>query len=396
MHGKRVFGNRGKLERRDTMAEKGGVGMKRQTKPKGPWFHRFLINFFTVVLAVLVFWVLGFLMEDIESIRGPQYGEIEARFVDGALIEKSKNLAGEIAEADRAITAKREEMRMVSDSSSNLQGTINQLIELQRLTIQKSLSLPEAHSANLSESLAAFLQNQKQYQAYSAGLSRLAERKRTLESEREKLEKQIGEQREPAAMEYRRLMEKHDLRLAAFQLAILLPLLAAAGALVMRKRGSVYFPLFLAFGGAVLVKTALVIHKYFPSRYFKYVLVLGLLIAVVRILVAVIRIVAFPRAQWLTKQYREAYERFLCPVCEYPIRTGPRKYMFWTRRTVNKVPLSGETGGEKPYTCPSCGTPLFEECPVCGGLRHSLLPFCRHCGAEKKIGDEEKKEESGG
>jgi len=364
-----------------------------RAKPKGPWFQRFLINFFTVALAVLFFWVLGFLMEDIESISGPLYKDIEAQFVDQVLVEQSKKLAGEIANADRAIAAKREEMRIVSDSSSNLQGTINQLIELQKLTIQKSLSLPEGHSANLSESLAGFLESQKRYQAHSAELSRLSERKRALESERMKIEKTIEEQRIPARKEFERLAEKHDLRLASFQLAILLPLLAAGGYLVVKKRGSVYFPLFLAFGGATLVKAALVIHRYFPSRYFKYVVVLGLLAAVIRILVGIIRIVAFPKARWLTKQYREAYERFLCPVCEYPIRTGPRKYMFWTRRTVNKVPLSSEAGEEKPYTCPSCGTPLFEKCESCGGLRHSLLPFCLHCGAEKKIDEGMEKSE---
>jgi len=361
--------------------------------PKGPWFQRFLINFFTVVLAVLVFWVLGFLMEDIESIEGPRYRDVEARFVDGDLVEKSKRLAEEIAATGREMDAKREEMRILSDSSSNLQSTISQLIELQKLTIQKSLSLPEAHSANLSESLAGFLESRKLYQAHSAELSGLSERKRKLESERLKLDKPIEEQREPARKEYQRLAEKHNLRIAAFQLAVLLPLLAAGGYLAVRKRGSVYFPLFLAFGGAVLVKSALVIHRYFPTRYFKYFIVLGLLAAVVRILVTIIRIVAFPRAQWLTKQYREAYERFLCPVCEYPIRTGPRKYMFWTRRTVNKVPLSGETGEEKPYTCPACGTSLFEQCGACGGLRHSLLPFCLHCGAEKKSTEEAEKGE---
>ncbi|MBP6333020.1 hypothetical protein SDC9_47774 [bioreactor metagenome] len=361
--------------------------------PKGPWFQRFLINFFTVVLAVLVFWVLGFLMEDIESIEGPRYRDVEARFVDGDLVEKSKRLAEEIAATGREMDAKREEMRILSDSSSNLQSTISQLIELQKLTIQKSLSLPEAHSANLSESLAGFLESRKLYQAHSAELSGLSERKRKLESERLKLDKTIEEQREPARKEYERLAEKHNLRIAAFQLAVLLPLLAAGGYLAVRKRGSVYFPLFLAFGGAVLVKSALVIHRYFPTRYFKYFIVLGLLAAVVRILVTIIRIVAFPRAQWLTKQYREAYERFLCPVCEYPIRTGPRKYMFWTRRTVNKVPLSGETGEEKPYTCPACGTSLFEQCGACGGLRHSLLPFCLHCGAEKKSTEEAEKGE---
>ena len=360
-------------------------------QPKGPWFQRFLINFFTVVLAVLVFWVLGFLMEDIESIEGPRYRDVEARFVDGDLVEKSKRLAEEIAATGREMDAKREEMRILSDSSSNLQSTISQLIELQKLTIQKSLSLPEAHSANLSESLAGFLESRKRYQAYIAELSALSERKRILESELAGIEKTIEEQRKPARKEYERLDEKHNLRLAAFQLAVLLPLLAAGGYLAARKRGSVYFPLFLAFGGAVLVKSALVIHRYFPTRYFKYVIVLGLLAAVVRILVTIIRIVAFPRAQWLTKQYREAYERFLCPVCEYPIRTGPRKFMFWTRRTVNRVPLSNGGEEEKPYTCPACGTRLFEECEVCGRMRHSLLPFCLHCGAEKKIaGDAEK------
>ncbi len=169
--------------------------------PKGPWFQRFLINFFTVVLAVLVFWVLGFLMEDIESIEGPRYRDVEARFVDGDLVEKSKRLAEEIAATGREMDAKREEMRILSDSSSNLQSTISQLIELQKLTIQKSLSLPEAHSANLSESLAGFLESRKLYQAHSAELSGLSERKRKLESERLKLDKTIEEQREPARKE---------------------------------------------------------------------------------------------------------------------------------------------------------------------------------------------------
>ena len=31
--------------------------MKTTPKPKGPWIHRFSIRLFTVVLAVLVYWV---------------------------------------------------------------------------------------------------------------------------------------------------------------------------------------------------------------------------------------------------------------------------------------------------------------------------------------------------
>ncbi|NCC50819.1 MAG: hypothetical protein EOM20_06330 [Spartobacteria bacterium] len=354
-------------------------------KPKGPWIHRFSIRLFTVVLAVLIYWVLGFLVEDIESIPGPRYGAIEDKYVDKELKERSKQLATEITEISRTITNKQDEMQIVRDSSQNLQKTINQLVELQKLSIQKAVALSEKEQANLSESLTHFLDSQKAYQAQNAELARLTHEKRSLESERLAVEKQIEQQLIPARDEFRKLSERHNMRLAMLQLLILLPLLAVGAFLAIKKRGSIYFPLFLGYGLATLLKVSLVIHNYFPSRYFKYVLILGLLIAVIKLLVYFIRVVAFPKAPWLTKQYREAYERFLCPVCEYPIRTGPRKYLFWTRRTVNKLIPPREHGEEKPYACPACGTLLFEECPVCHEIRHALLPHCEHCNAIKQI-----------
>lgn len=355
------------------------------TRSRGPWSHRFLINFFTLVLAALVYWTLGFIVDDLGSAEGPRYRDIEARFLDPSAAERAKQLKEELAAAERNIAAKREEMRIISDSSSNLQGTINQLVELRKLEIQKSGDREGGEAANLSDSLAAFLANQKQYQARSEELSRLAERKRTLEAEGAALEKALEAQREPARREYERLAEKHWFRTGALRAGVILPFLGAGAWLVMKKRESDYFPLFLAFGGASLLKASLVIHEYFPSRYFKYIVVLSLLAVVARALVLLIRAAASPGLRRLMKQYREGYERFLCPVCEYPIRTGPRQYMYWTRRTVNKVPLSGQGEKEEPYSCPNCGTALFEKCAVCGGLRHSLLPFCRRCGAEKEI-----------
>ena len=70
--------------------------MSASRTPKGPWIHRFSIRLFTVILAILVFWVLGFLVEDIESIDGPQYNEIEKKHVDSELVEKEKELAARI------------------------------------------------------------------------------------------------------------------------------------------------------------------------------------------------------------------------------------------------------------------------------------------------------------
>ncbi len=359
--------------------------MSTAQKSKGPWIHRFSIRFFTVILALLVYWMLGFLVEDIESIEGPQYGEIEKTYVDPQIVSKHKELQSEIGEVDRSIKNKRDEMKMVSDSSRNLQETINQLIELQKITVQKSAALPAKEQATLSASLSHFIESQKQYQSLNTELSRLTESRRTLESEKLAKEKELERQRQPARDEYRGLSEKHNIRLACLQLLVLIPLLAVAAFLIVKKRSSIYCPLFLGFGAATLLKVTLVIHEYFPTRYFKYVLIIGCLIAVVRVLIYFIRVVAFPKAQWLTKQYREAYERFLCPICEYPIRTGPRKFLFWTRRTVSNVVLPKNAPEDQAYACPVCGTALFEECPECHKIRHALLPHCQHCNAEKEI-----------
>jgi hypothetical protein len=359
--------------------------MNNQQKPKGPWIHRFSIRLFTIILAILVYWVLGFLVNDIASIKGPQYSEIEKKHVDQELISKQKELNTDITDIDRSITNKRDEMKIVSDSSRNLQKTIGQLIELQKLTIQKSAALPENEQETLSGSLSHFLESQKQYQTDNTELSLLADTRRKLESEKIAIDKQIEQQRIPARAEYQKLKDKHNMRLAFFQLLILVPLLAIGALLIVKKRNSIYFPLFLGYGAATLIKISIVIHKYFPSKYFKYVLIFACLIAVIKLLIYFIQVVAFPKTQWLTKQYREAYERFLCPICEYPIRTGPRKFLFWKRRTVNKIVLPKDIPQDEPYSCPACGTKLLEECPVCHKIRHSLLPYCQHCNAEKNI-----------
>ena len=125
----------------------------------------------------------------------------------------------------------------------------------------------------------------------------------------------------------------------------------------------------------------MVIHECFPARVFKYIVTVALLVVVARLLVHVIRLVAHPKPEDLLKQYRQAYERFLCPECEYPIRTGPRRWLYWTRRTVNRaLPQAGAPPEEETYTCPACGTRLFEACPACGMIRHKTLPHCEHCG----------------
>lgn len=359
--------------------------MKNDGSVKGTGFHRFAIRGLTVFLALLIFWVLGFLVSDIRSIPGPDYQSVESRHVDPALVTRVADLDRQIVELDRQIGNQTEKQKIVGDSSRSLQQTINQLIELWRLGIEKSLAFSSKEQENFTASLNLFLENQRRYQELSQTVADMVGQKQELAWERERVQRQIEEQRRPARIEYDSLQRKHQLRLAFLQLAILLPLLAVAAVLVVKKRSSIYAPLLYAFGAATLLKVVLVVHEYFPTRYFKYIFIGGLLVVVARLLVYVIRSVAFPKAQWLAKQHREGYERFLCPVCEYPIRTGPRRFLFWNRRTVNRVAVAADGSvGEEPYTCPACGTVLFDECPSCHKVRHALLPHCQHCGAAKE------------
>jgi hypothetical protein len=356
------------------------------SKKRGTWGIRFLIHFFTVILGILFFWLEGFLLEDIRSIPGPDYQEIRAKHVEASLDQQVAHLNEQITRVEQEIDATKEEQKLLGDSSGNLQNTINQLLDLQKQSIEKAVALSDTQKESLSASIKLFLENQQTYQRDSNTLTELTSEKRRLTEEKDKIGRRIAGQAKLADKEYNQLNESHGLKLAALQLAILAPLLLVAGYFLFGRRGSIYYPLFVAFGVATALKAALVVHEYFPSQYTKYVLIAILLGIVARILIHFIKIVAAPKIDWLLRQYREAYERFLCPICEYPIRTGPRRFLYWTRRTVHKIlPQAESAGQEEPYHCPSCGTTLFETCDSCKAIRHSLLEHCEHCGAKKDV-----------
>lgn len=356
--------------------------MQREIRSKGMWVHRLTIRLFTVVLGVLFYWLLKFVVQDIQTLPGPDFASLESRHVGPELREQQQALEKQLTELTRQIENQKETRRIVGDSSQNLQQTITQLLELQKLGMQKSLPLSETEQANFATALNLFLENQRKFQESSQTEADLVGRKQALIQEQQQITQELGRQLEPAREEFNQAMVQHRWRLAFLQLAILIPILGVAAVAIVRKRSSLYFPLFLAFGVATLVKVTLVMHEYFPTRYFKYILIVALLIAVAGLLMYFLRTIAFPKPTWLAKQYREAYERFLCPVCEYPIRTGPRRFLFWTRRSITKLPVAADpTAQEELYVCPACGSQVYAECPACHKVRHSLLPHCTHCGA---------------
>ena len=354
-------------------------------KNAGPWTHRLLIYFFSGLFTILLYWLLGFIVTDIATWPGPDYQQIEKGLVDQTLFSESASLQAQSDETGRAITNWKGRQAVLRDSTSNSEKTMNQLLEIQKLTLQKGVAASADEAKALGESQRLFLTNQTKYQEMNDQIATLSEQLANLQTRQRDVQNRIELHRPAVQEEYNRQQFHHQLRLAAFKLAVLVPLLGVAVWLLFKMRKSLYAPLVYGFGLALLVRVVLVIHQHFPTRYFKYILITVSLLLVGVVLVYLLRALAFPKLDWLLKQYREAYEHFLCPVCAYPIRRGALKYLFWTRNSLKKlaVPTLDSTLPEEPYVCPVCSTRLFETCESCKGIRHSLLPACNHCGAEK-------------
>ncbi len=360
--------------------------MELNEKPKSTLINRTMIKFLTVIMGVLIFWVLGFLVKDIKTIDGPDYSAFKAIYEDKTLSAKNAELERNIQALQHEITTYKDTQSRTEKNTKNLQNTINQLLEIQKLDLQKQTHTPNREQTDFYSTLNGFLENQASFQELGAKIAAAITEKERLEAEKKQITRQISEQMEPARTAHDNALRAHNLKLAFYQLLLLIPLLVISALLMLKKRDSIYFPFFMATAGAVLVKVGLVAHEYFPTEYFKYILIGVLLVVVGKILHYFINTASAPKLETLLKQYKEAYSHFLCPVCEHPICMGPRRFLHWTRRSVSNIkPAVTANDDYTPYTCPACGTGLFESCPSCDQTRHSLLPHCEHCGDEKPI-----------
>lgn len=364
-----------------------------QTKA-APKRHRILIWMSGGMMCVLTFWLLGFIIGDIGSLPGPDYNELEQERLDQALVDRSKQLQREIASAKRDTNNRQTTQRLLRESINNSQRTLTQLMGVQKVALEKGAEFSERQQQAMTENLELFLANQRRDQELNAEIVELSQQQQELDSQLRTLNTQLEAARAPIRDEHRHLMERHGLKTGGFKLLVLVPLLVASVTLLyrMKKKVSPYLPLANAVAIAIAVKVGIVMHDHFPTRYFKYVLIITALAIVTAILISLLRAAAFPKRSWLLKQYREAYESFLCPKCEFPIRRGPLRFLSWTRASIRKLrPTTLDSGGDssEPYTCPMCGTSLYEKCGKCGSTRHSLLPACEHCGTTKDVENNE-------
>lgn len=354
---------------------------------KGTALQRGLKGLFCVLFGFLAYWLLGYLIDDLGHVQAPNYSDIEKRLIDPDLLKKSESLTQKATEIQNELSSQQQQQQNLRDSTSSAQTTMNQLLAFQKLSLEKGVKPTEEEQQALAESQKVFLANQKQYQKLTEEIGMLQLQLTKVREESRQLDQSLASVRAGANEEYAKLIRRQEFWEAAVKLGILTPLLVGALWLFYRTRGSIYVPLYVAFAVAVAFKVLFVMHEYFPSRAFRYVLIVTSLIVVTRALIALLRSIARPGVQLLLNQYREAYEYFVCPNCNFPIRRGPLKSLYWTRRTLKKLRIVPTDSGavEKPYCCPSCSTQLFEECSNCQQVRHSLLPTCEHCGTTRPL-----------
>ena len=362
--------------------------MSKNKKFKGTWIQRFVIIFLCIVLGVLLFWFLGFITRDIDSLRGPDRSKVEEKYVDAELVERLKSLNGSLNDIRENIRNKQEQQRILKDSTNSLQNTINQLLSIQKQNIERGRDLSEQLQQTLAENQTMFLENQKQYQALNKEIAELTAQRRQLDKKMAAVSKEIKGQRALAWAEYGGLRTKHRWKIGALKLAVMIPIFLIVAWVFIKKRSGTYWPIVYAAFIAAFVRISLVTHEYFPKKYFKYIALLVIIAIVLKLLVYLIKRITAPKKDWILKHHQEAYDKSVCPICSKPVRIGPLRYAVRGKRK-GLVLLAGQGGQaakQELYTCPSCGTELYEKCDKCSDIRHSLLPFCEHCGNEKTQG----------
>lgn len=350
--------------------------------PSGTWTQRWLVRAFSVLFGILSYMLVAFLLEDIRDLPGPDYEAMLAERVPEDLRLQTGVLQKEMTSLQTEFGVQQNRQSLLSGSTRNAQTTMDQLLEFQRLSLDKGVTPSAEEQQALAESQQRFLANQTEYQRLNEQVVQLQERKIALEARQRAHDEELGQATAPVYEEFKQLSEQHEFMLAWAQLGVLIPLLVLGMVLFYRNRESPYVSLYLALAVAMGAKALRVILQHFPAEFFRYVLVVTFLVIVIRAVIVVVRSITHPRQDVLLRRFREAYETFLCPICDFPIRRGPRKHLYWTRRTVKKLalPTTIPAEPERAYCCPSCSTQLFVECPECHAVRHSLLPTCEHCG----------------
>lgn len=333
-----------------------------------------------ICLSILFYWLIGFILNDISNQSGPELQVIQEQFSDARLVQEQNDLRLRLDTLNQNIDDLNKQQSITDTSINSYRDTMNQLLGFQKASIEKGIALSENMKTNLADTTNLYLNAQKKYQETQEKISNLSQERQAVQANQTKNASILDAQYVKANAHYEHLMEQFNLKLAFIKLGALIPLLLLSAWLLLRDKKSIYRPLVIAFGVATISKVVAVMNEYFPARYFKYILILLLILVIFGILRRMLRMMITPRPDWLLKQFKDSYNRLLCPGCQYPIRPGVLKFVDLLRGNKKQAGLQiADMDCNAPYACPGCGDQLLENCESCKKIRHSLLPYCEHC-----------------
>ncbi len=330
------------------------------TPRRAPFLLRALIALLSSAAFLLTLWLLGFVLGDLGRLEMPDRAALETELVSAEDLGLARSQRAELDLVEGDLRRQAELQTGLRASIDSARGTIDQMLAIRRLALEKDLDWAEAEQQALATAQERFLASQEQLDASLDRAAALEQRRHELRGSLEETEARLRSQSLPAEQAYRDALRAREFRVAAAKLAFLLPVFLVAAWFVARRRGSLYRPLHLAVLLAATWQLGAVIHQHFPAEFFKYLALAAGLAVTVAFLVALLRNASRPSGAVLLKRNREGYRKAECPQCAFPIAGGP------------------ESG---PGTCPACGLDLFHPCAACGATRHSQLPHCLSCGA---------------
>lgn len=358
----------------------------RKTAPGALRWTLYLLN---ALFTVLLVYLLGFMLQDIVHLEGPDRTAINKQFLTPSLPDQIDSLNEEIADLEAQIQRQKEIQDNLRRSMENARTTMQEMMSLYRLSLERGVNPGESEKEALSTSQQRFLDAQNRFEDANVRISQLDETKHLRQEELQAALEQRERELKPATEEYNRRMKWHNFKVACFKLALIVPLLLLSAFLFYRFRGRPMRPVFGAALVATFWKTGTVMLDRFPREFFKYIAILAAIAIVLAFLFWVVKRITRPPRSTLIDRFREAYVRHRCPICAHPILRGPLKHAILSRKKLHPPTAPGnEPAGESEdpnYVCPSCGTRLYEPCENCRASRHSLLPFCAQCGQAKEV-----------
>jgi exonuclease VII small subunit len=133
-------------------------------KQKGPKKFRLFLLMLNVVFALLIYWFLGFLMDDISQQPGPSLEDIQKNYQNPTWVNEKKTYTKQLANLSSTIDQHHQQQAILETSINSYRDTMNQLLDLQKASIQKGISFSTESQKNLQNVTDLYLNYQKKFQ----------------------------------------------------------------------------------------------------------------------------------------------------------------------------------------------------------------------------------------